>query len=51
MCLINNNNIQGLFLYSLDKKIMSYISIDKYFDDLEKELRTKIYEILIKGKD
>lgn len=48
--IINSDNLQGMFLYSEDKSIASYISIDRYFEDLEIELRTRVYEILIKGK-
>lgn len=49
--IINNDNIQGLFLYSQDKKVTSYISINNFFNDLGKKLRNKVFEILIKGNN
>ena len=44
-----NDNIDGLILYSEDRKAASYISLDKYIEDLKKRFRSKVYEILIKG--
>ncbi len=44
-----NDNIDGLILYSDDRKVASYISLDKYIEDLKKRFRSKVYDILIKG--
>jgi len=49
--IINNDNLNGLFLYSQDKKVASHISIDKYIEDLKNKLRNRVYELIIKGKD
>jgi vacuolar-type H+-ATPase subunit E/Vma4 len=45
-----NDQIDGIMLYTEDRKIAANISIDSYFEQLKKETRTKIYETMIKGK-
>lgn len=44
-----NDNIDCLILYSEDRKVASYISLDKYIEDLKRRFRSKTYDILIKG--
>ena len=41
----------GLFLFSGDKKISFFISIDRFLDSLNPTARTQVYEILIEGKN
>ncbi len=39
----------GLMLYSEDRKLVSYLSIDRYIDGLKSGIRNDVYRMIIKG--
>ena len=46
---ITSNLKEGLMLFSEDRKIVSYISIDKYIDSLKDRIRNDVYRVIVKG--
>lgn len=42
----SNDDIEGIILYSKDKKLAVYISINKYFENFKNQYRTMIFKVL-----